>query len=1540
MATKDSPASNNVPATTNTFNKSMVKDVNETYSAEGAWTHARNAVNNAHDGQLGVLGNEPANLHMLDLPYTVIGCIHITDDEWCIFSTDDKDSEIGLFDESKSSYTKVVNDPSLNFNRDNLITGVARSRFDCTRAVYFADGNNPDRYIDLNNVPYITEKVKVDGCFIDRPTAALDAEKLRMAPFMSTPLLELKKSNASGLLPNGTYQVAVAYSINNIKVSNYFTCNEIQGIWDHNNVAGALEINIKSIDKDFDEFELVIIQFANGQYNTRRIGYFSTNLEKIFIDTIDPTLSVVPFEEISVRTPAYETSDAMYSVNNYLLKVGIREKFLFNYQKLASKIRTKWVAVQYPGDYYVKGGNNTSYLRDEQYAFFIRWIYNTGEKSASYHIPGRAAVAGELDFVSSTDAIEIETGDLVQRWQVNNTATITSLDRETLVDGGLVLAKGQMGYWESEYQYPDNKPEIWGELCGKKIRHHKFPDNTLHEYTNHYLNNGDHIVIMGVQFDNIAVPVDNAGKPIDSIVGYEILRGSREGNKTIVAKGLLNNLREYDIPGQRTVKGLYQNYPFNDLRKDTYLVNKKSLLEKGGVDGGSDAFCLTGYKKNMFSFHSPETTFNKPFLAINELKVYGEIHGTATGYFETPYKHPTMKLASDFSSVITKVLAAAKTIANIVGAVAGADSTLMLQATEDLPLSQSLITPHRAEALSGVFIGLSSGYFGTTGAPGADQVASAKRTFGNTAITVANIAMTVAMAVVNTQVLSAQLYRIVLGLIPRRQYAAQYNAYGKYTNFIPAQANNLRRRVINSIYVDGNLQTFSPQYRINNLYRNNFVAVELSKDLLDPRTTDNSRITMGDKNLSLNQDVDTTISAYYGAIKNPLSAQYGFIESVRQLPISTDMLSVDPKSTAKYTSTVHFGGDVYINRFTEKNSMFFFNQWMIDQPDEFAFDYRMGVNVAYPRYWVDSTSNHYTFLSLASNFRRLDKRDSALFHIKEGYFYLFNSGVRDFWVESEINLAYRDWEDVPGKRHYDPHRYRDLQEMFRSDLIKSSNYYKYDYSLSVSKLYNNFINWGSTLPTDYDPKVAETCLVYNAKRLMYSLPQEREQKKDLWRVFLPLNYRDFRSKITAIKPVNRTGAVVMFDKESPIEFVGVDTLQTGAGTKIIIGDGGLFENQPLQNMINAEKSYQYGSCQHKYSVCSTPQGLFWISQDQGKIFQHAGQIKEISREGNKWWFAKHLPSKLLQEFPNYDLTDNPITGIGTQTVYDNTNEIIYFSKKDWALNPEYKGKLSYIGGNLFMFGGHRFELGDPIFFSNASFTVSYDLKTNAWISFHDWHPDFVIPGKRHFMSIKNKGIWMHNVRTDLYTNFYGKNYPFEVEFISSTGQQVTTVRNIEYMLEAYHYSNEGQDKHHVLDYNFDQAVVYNSEQISGLLNLKLKPKNNPLEAMIYPKVNSNGIDILYSKEENKYRFNQFWDITKQREEFTMRPVEFRETMFNTLPTGYEFNINPRYIDYQKATLERKKFRHYVNRVFLRKNASGPVKMNIKIVNTKINPSAR
>jgi hypothetical protein len=142
----------------------------------------------------------------------------------------------------------------------------------------------------------------------------------------------------------------------------------------------------------FDEFELVIVRTVNQQTSAKRIGYYNTTETSINIslDYINEALITIPIETIPLRTPVYEKSEAINRNGAYALRVAPTGKFDFNYQPLANQINTEWVMVEQAPDYYRRGGNQTGYMRDEQYAFWIRWIYNTGDKSSSYHIPGRA----------------------------------------------------------------------------------------------------------------------------------------------------------------------------------------------------------------------------------------------------------------------------------------------------------------------------------------------------------------------------------------------------------------------------------------------------------------------------------------------------------------------------------------------------------------------------------------------------------------------------------------------------------------------------------------------------------------------------------------------------------------------------------------------------------------------------------------------------------------------------------------------------------------------------------------------------------------------------------------------------------------------------------------------------------------------------------------------------------------------------------------------------------------------------------------------
>lgn len=2445
MAKKESQqADNQNTSSVNTqrFDQNLERDINDFHRQETSWSYARNAINNSNIGDLGKLGNEPANKLCVQIwqdklnktgPLTIIGFIHLEDDKWIVFSTDNFNSEIGFFEESVCQYYRIVNDPCLNFKTTNLVYGQSREIFDCTHSIYWADGLNPDRYMNIGDIRYapyadpwpgvpyfcvdqnpVPACTLVGGgsspCFTCQPTYPLSlvCDKLRLETFMTPICLEVSKGEDAGELRNGSYFATAAYAVNGFAVTDYCTPSNVQALFEHDGAGGSLRIKVCAIDnKNFDEFELVVVYVVEQQTVAKRLGTYNTNQEEITVDIIDQALATVPIEQIPIRNVIYEKSDAIFKVNDNLIRVAPTAKFQFNYQPLANQIRSKWVSVEYPEDYYKKGGNNTGYMRDEVYSFFIRWVYKTGDKSASFHIPGRPYI-NDPDWdarpigLSSLDVIELEQGfpsNQIKPWMVYNTAPsvspyLTIRNNNTncpynLCDGGVVIAEGYMGYWESSESYPDYKPEIWNasahewsclnppgpcqpslpyplsayedyDLCGRNIRHHKFPENDLHPSVSHFrplgcidpddnistdvsynaaanpcpnLNppiplsdpNKNHIRILGVQFENIRPPVDNDGKLIPNIVGYEILRGSRTGNKSVIAKGIVNNMWEYDlnIKGNTSIKGLFQNYPFNDLFPNPYLSSTRTNTRQNFDITIPDNYNkFDTYRKDIFSFHSPETNFTNPFLASTELKIYQDLCGSAELKHKYVDDHPNTVIVKDIA-VLLALLAGLATatitttgkkaqtagmkvnISNISGpklkwtndvkynlaaVVYGSSGSLIQTDTyeneEVNQLAEDAVSDAKGEnqsseiRLDGVvtpsggrkiwnilkvaFLG--SGYSNLTpldGTPNgiskeyfktlvknaydvnkktgygftpymvfdwgvSDYLPAGLYTLPSTAAFLGGASQGNIFLYYLTEAAEV-FFRAIFAFSKPRSHELQTVSHCLYNGYGPRLQGERRRYVSEKSYIDNQIHPFTLQYRINNLYRSRFVALQLTKDFQPPfqtslydETRNNTLLIDDPADVGINDAFEEfkpfirPSSTYYAAIKQRLRNQYGQLPNIKQIPISCNInyciassnrflkqqegydlrglstlsqctnnivvegdfpnaTSIDifpaswqslpgapnppywtatsvivggntytvarndgpanltntsppptlyqifpgatiipptfaitnfsfnlvefpndpsytlnvylgPAGTGQlltsvqggnllslpstisvtnvtnsttvshnritfelelgdlptsetadvlgypqlegplngqnptyrgrcayswftftfdnqqgsnnsggnistssdrldlsfptpgpsgsvypsiYDSTVDngkvenyisdiscptrvtwnfrfkyrwypcycdsttitpacralwggpnaanpydinpagpfyynpaplnpnnigcqtlsntyyfgkprsvlqaaygtsqntvtgnlnpfgvtdaqlascladgnftitlrkitpstpgnnagaalttvynqtffntaysplitttgtflidgsqpggyepdaryyflietsggvnfiidggdievssceteapvsitdvcleaqtlsgnpgcmdntaanynplatyddfscmyyacltpgnqntvqqvqcpscpgitingvpnqyqgllyipcelnpnsnqdccvpitnnptvnlalnnigygncnwpctsaytggntqfgcvvtvtnktyplFGGDIYVGRYSEKNSFFYFTNWMYKLPDRSEYDYLKYKMISYPTYWYNTQSISVTeivnsFISFItnpflwsasglqnlvypSNFHVLDRKKVQVgLAIKYGYIYLFNSSVREFYCESEYNLDLRDYGEEIQQRHYQAlgeDSFTDLDSMFRTDVIKNGNYYKYNNSLSIAKIWYSYVGWGNVYPAFYDPEVAETCYVYKPERLLYSLPASITSVRDNWRIYLSNNYKDFIGRITSVRQINKSGVIILFDTESPLMFQGTDQLQTDLGTKLTIGDGGLF-SQPSQNITNAERAYQFASCQNKLSVINTPVGTFWISQNQGKIFQYSSSFTEISMKNIKWWLAQYLPYKLTSVFPAYSITDNPVSGIGCQTVYDNTNNLVYFTKKDYMPKKAANGQYYVIYDNItkkfltnpLAFGSQNFpsidvELGDPLYFEDASWTISFDVKTEAWISFHDWHPDLTVPGKNTFMTTKGNGIWVHNQRCDLYTNYYGESYPFEVEYTLSTIQNINILRSVEYQLEAYKYKYENcYDRFHMLDYNFDEAVIYNTEQCSGLLKLNLTPKNNAPRIVQYPIVNPTNIQILYSKEENKYRFNQFWDITRDRGEFDwvlndynnnvnslntaisaipgnlndtpdstvafpggtpLVPGNYaQQTIWNTESSGYKRTLNASNLNYSKLQLQHKKFRHYTTSVLLRRKAGqyNNVKMLVSLANNK------
>jgi hypothetical protein len=1540
---------------TDLFVKGMTKDPNASLTGQQNWTHCRNCINNSKDGDVGSIGNEPANLSCITVPYTIIGTIYLYGDKWVIFSTDDISSEIGMFDDSTCTYETIVNDACLSFNRLHLVTGASKENFDCSWQIYWDDGHNPSRTLNLDRIPWVLRESSPPGALcvtyeID-PPQRLNCEWIRLAPLVDVPCVKVNKNKDGGQLRNGAYQAFIAYVVNEQKVGDFIGISNIQTLFDHEDTSGSLDIHVSNLDKEFKFYMLVIVSNNAGQMQAKQIGLYSTEQTRIGLDYIDQKLPSVPLSTIPLRNPAYEKSDKMYVVNDYLIRQGPYENFDFNYQPYANQINTHWVSVQYPADYYNKGGNKPTFMRDEQYAFFIRFVYNTGERSQSYHIPGRApntTTEAGIQYADERGTLVMGAPNVISAnepfWRVYNTATVNNglpgcALGDITDDGGVVVSKGRMGYWESTEMYPATDPIRWDQLCGEFVRHHKFPNELTDQpngTTQRNSNDNQSIYVLGVEFDNIAWPTFNDGAtPIPNLVGYEILVGAREGNKSIIAKGLLRNMRQYNVDndgeGAAGISGLIPNFPFNQVvGTDPYHFTTCTVTGDGGGFYGT-----ASSRRDFYTFHSPETSFNHVYLNPFEVRSYGVNSGRSIGSFVKSEKHPGAKLLRNFSAVIAAIIgagyaiqqmrgerkikqkeASVKSVAKDPGPVTDGQNTRQdgmqhgtisqnnsnytggtIEGPNPLGLTGTYVSYSGLFGVGG--LGINHGnttqtdtqYTGTqdtvndwnhgfagaidhrlekgqTDSPGNEyyEASGTQGGIGQTADDTAGGAITGTTVVAdgvnvnypsgatgvlpstgvgvpmgdretsmtfspmdptgllgspggqeetfmdNSRIAQQEVARntpggqgpektieqsgsrtkslpnliemiqglmmfltlmsdggqVIIDLIYNmssyQQHAIKYNGHGLYSRtWAPnggkyTSTNIFRDRVDKARYVGDSFQNIDSNWKVNNLFRPKTVVVKTDNagltrpDQWGGAPTDTSRFTLSGATggaFDGNNDTATTvrpIAAHYGALKVNFDNQYGQIDGIRQVPIrgcidyfdpnyDSNVNIINPDTVSRYNTQILFGGDCYIARYTEKVIKPFFWDFMYEQPDGFPYNYKLRQNSPCPRFWMNTEkydmSNFVAPLQnlnfgalvgatpttmgagpIPSSYYNLDISTGdgpnfsvtgagtafgSLFVHKRGYMYTHCNGVNDFFVESELNMAHRDWEDRDGERHYDWLENTDVKGLFDAKIIKDGNFYKYDPSLSKSKLFSQLISFGTIQPRDYDPFISEKCYVHYPKRLIYSMQAQKEAKMDFWRIFLPNNYKDFKNQVNVIKPISKNGAIIFFPHLSPQMFQGVDQLTTDLNTKITIGDGGLFTSIPQTNVTNADLPHEYGSCESARSVINTPSGLFYISQAQGKVFQYGGSgITNIANNGMKQWFNKYLPSRLLASFPEIEkfdeIIDNPVVGVGCQSVYDPNYDIVYFCKRDFE--PIHRDCMVYEPGIGFIYNEQLCDGGD------------------------------------------------------------------------------------------------------------------------------------------------------------------------------------------------------------------------------------------------------
>ena len=216
------------------------------------------------------------------------------------------------------------------------------------------------------------------------------------------------------------------------------------------------------------------------------------------------------------------------------------------------------------------------------YAFEIAFLLANGKQTDGFHIPGRIKNYHETSQpdIPNTNPDFIGEGSSAPYWKIYNTGSVSGFSPEYEPTNNYKGPHqyGEFAYWESTEEYPCNE-DVWGDLAGEKIRHHKFPDVLVSPIIESKVYGGNMqmgdvaVFPIGVKIDvqqikSLIATSSLSNSEKEDIVGFKILRGDRGTNKSIVAKGLLRNVNKYTKEEQDYY---FPNYPYNDLGEDPFI---------------------------------------------------------------------------------------------------------------------------------------------------------------------------------------------------------------------------------------------------------------------------------------------------------------------------------------------------------------------------------------------------------------------------------------------------------------------------------------------------------------------------------------------------------------------------------------------------------------------------------------------------------------------------------------------------------------------------------------------------------------------------------------------------------------------------------------------------------------------------------------------------------------------------------------------------------------------------------------------------------
>lgn len=1024
--------------------------------APGKLSYALNAALENYDANSVNYQNEPGNELCISFPegYSLIGSHFINESgKHIFFLTNDTtgDCEIGYMDNNDCVYKTYINAPCLNFKVSSPIHKVVHKITNCTTEIYWTDGLNPRRFLDLNNPPYVTS-TGVNVCDSIN-TTAIDCNKLKIQPNFSIPEIDVTDVVNGGNLTAGVYQFAIQYcdSAGDPYTSYYSVTNptpisneDITTLDFNYSVGKSIELNIKNLDltRYFEYYNIAVIKTINAVTSVELIGtYFIDGSSKTITYTGQNQTQIrLTLDDVFEKFPYYDIASDVTAVQDVIVWQGLTSIDQVNYQKIANQITLQWETWRIPStENYsnpVNATNLRGYLRDEVYAFEIVFLLKNGQQTDGFHIPGRALSVNDTLYADVPDTNPDFIGEPTYSsggigyspyWKIYNTATEVGFSEgySSNADYKGAYKYGDFAYWESTDVYPCNT-DVWGDLANQPIRHHKFPDTLVSPiFESAVYASGspltpvetkNAVFPIGVKIDvqQISQLVQTSDLTADqkqNIVGFKIVRGNRNTNKSVIAKGILRNVGKYNREG---TDYYFPNYPYNDLKKDPFITTKSNAFL-----GQCESYRITVLTSGEYQYTDCYTAevVEAPMNAgdvitqctIGTITI---ISGTAailkTSWYT--YKISSVSVSNtwfwvDPVTLLTKswIVGPGQTItvdsSILPNPVPGLPGTFTRYAisninnpscqgtdldgfsTEDSKFRHVFNSPETSfgSPFLGSVLKLENVMFGA----GRAHFVEVKKNAMYKLVTkeaqedalkasedVARIAGTFDATAMFT---AYQSYlQIYINGITRKNYGYSFNSIAEY-NYSANIDNNLgikQRELDLYQYLIPGVQNVGDNYNINNFQRESSVYLKTAgaTPLPFPDKTnslilssggslisDDSRFIISQKDSCLTPEKEQPISvvSYYAAIKNIIPNQWGQMYSYETIDTGAQVIFDLSNS---YTGTTVFGGDTFINKFSFKTKVPFFIDNRVGAPDDSDIFYDELGNIGYPKYWHSARS--------------------------------------------------------------------------------------------------------------------------------------------------------------------------------------------------------------------------------------------------------------------------------------------------------------------------------------------------------------------------------------------------------------------------------------------------------------------------------------------------------------------------------------------------------------------------------------------------------